>query len=42
MPAPPASLSIARPWRSLVVVSSVSWMISDSVDAVLSTAPVSG
>src|SRR5690606_9237489 len=28
MPAPPASLSIARPWRSDVVVSSVSWMTS--------------
>ncbi len=42
IPAPPASLSIARPWRSLVVVSSVSWMTSDRVAAVLSTAPVKG
>jgi len=42
MPAPPASLSMARPCRSEVVVSSVSWMTSDSVEASLSTAPVSG
>ena len=42
MPAPPASLSIARPWRSLVVVSSISRTTSASVAASLSTAPVSG
>jgi len=42
MPAPPASLSMARPWRSDVRASSVSWMTSGSVDASLSTAPVSG
>ena len=42
IPAPPASLSMARPWRSLVVVSSISWTTSASVDASLSTAPVSG
>ena len=29
MPAPPASLSIARPWRSLVVVSSISCTTSE-------------
>ena len=39
---PPASLSITRPWRSLVVVSSISWITSGSVAASLSTAPVSG
>src|SRR5690606_18862720 len=42
MPAPPASLSIARPWRSLVVVSSISCTTSGSVAASLSIAPVSG
>src|SRR5690606_1506018 len=42
MPAPPASLSIARPWRSLVVVRSISCTTSASVAASLSTAPVSG
>src|SRR5690606_17521299 len=42
MPAPPASLSIARPWRSLVVVSSISCTTSASVAASLSIAPVSG
>ena len=36
------SWSMTRPCRSDVVVSSVSWMTSVSVDAVLSTAPVSG
>ena len=36
----PASLSMARPWRSLVVVSSVSWITCGSVLASLSTAPV--
>ena len=36
------SWSMARPWRSLVVVSSISWMISGKVAASLSTAPVSG
>ena len=36
------SWSIARPWRSEVVVSSISLMISGSVAASLSTAPVSG
>ena len=33
---------MTRPWRSEVVVRSISWMISGSVAAVLSTAPVSG
>ena len=42
MPAPPASLSMARPCRSDVVVSRVSWITSGSVFASLSTAPVSG
>src|SRR5690606_41199542 len=42
IPAPPASLSIARPCRSLVVVSSISCTTSGSVAAVLSIAPVSG
>ena len=42
MPAPPASLSMARPWRSDVVVSSISWITSDRVLASLSTAPVRG
>src|SRR5712672_1733594 len=36
------SWSMARPWRSEVVVSSISRMISGSVAASLSTAPVSG
>ena len=36
------SLSIARPCRSDVVVSSISWITSGRVLAVLSTAPVSG
>ena len=30
---------MARPWRSEVVVSSISWMTSGKVAAVLSTAP---
>ena len=42
MLASPASLSIARPWRSDVVVSSISWITSGRVVASLSTAPVSG
>src|SRR5690606_32777374 len=42
MPAPPSSLSIARPWRSLVVVSSISCTTSLKLAAPLSTAPVSG
>ena len=37
-----ASWSITRPCRSDVRASSISWMISGSVDALLSTAPVSG
>src|SRR3546814_6633334 len=37
--ASPPSLSMMRPWRSLVVVSSISWITSDSVLASLSTAP---
>ena len=36
------SWSMARPWRSDVVVSSISWMMAGRVAAVLSTAPVSG
>ncbi|MCY1540071.1 hypothetical protein D9M68_756850 [compost metagenome] len=36
------SWSITRPWRSEVVVRSISWMISGSVAASDSTAPVSG
>jgi len=36
------SWSIARPWRSDVVVSSISWITASSVAASLSTAPVSG
>ena len=36
------SWSIMRPWRSDVVVSSISWMIAGNVSASLSTAPVSG
>ena len=36
------SWSITRPWRSEVVVSSISWMMSGSVSASLSIAPVSG
>ena len=39
---PEESWSITRPCRSDEVVSSISWMISGSVAAVLSTAPVSG
>jgi len=38
----PASRSIARPWRSDVVVSSISATISSTVAASLSTAPDSG
>jgi hypothetical protein len=36
------SWSMARPWRSEVVVSSISWMTCGKVAASLSTAPVSG
>ena len=36
------SWSMTRPWRSELVVSSISWMIAGSVSASLSTAPVSG
>ena len=36
------SWSMTRPWRSLVVASSISWMIAGRVLAVLSMAPVSG
>ena len=39
---PASSLSISRPCRSEKVVSSISWMISGSVVAVESTAPLSG
>ena len=39
---PLESWSMTRPWRSELAVRSISWMISSSVDAVLSTAPVSG
>ena len=42
IPAPESSLSIARPWRSLVVVSNISRTTPSSVSASLSTAPVSG
>ena len=37
-----ASWSMTRPCRSEVFASSISWMISGSVAALLSTAPVSG
>ncbi len=36
------SWSMTRPWRSELVVSSISWMIAGSVSALLSIAPVSG
>ena len=36
------SLSMTRPTRSELVVSSISWMMPDSVSALLSMAPVSG
>jgi len=39
---PVESWSITRPCRSDVVASSISWMMSVSVSASLSTAPVSG
>jgi len=39
---PASSWSIMRPWRSLLRATSISWMISGSVVAVLSIAPVSG
>src|SRR3546814_2028616 len=42
MLASPPSLSMMRPCRSLVVVSSISWITSDNVLASLSTAPVRG
>src|SRR3546814_17795460 len=40
--ASPPSLSLMRPCRSLGVVSSITWIPSDSVLASLSTAPVRG